>query len=120
MSSRVLEESPRLTGSDKGETINFDVPYPMSEDALTANIWMPAGEPPAGGWPVFVFIHGGWLQIGNPGMTDKTNPTDLVDQALKCVVIQPAYRLSLFGFLASKEIQEENEDGTAGNFGFWE
>ncbi|WWD16929.1 hypothetical protein CI109_101361 [Kwoniella shandongensis] len=34
------------------------------------------------------------------------------------IIVAVAYRLSLFGFLASKEIAAENVDGCAGNFGF--
>ncbi|WVQ85117.1 hypothetical protein IAT38_007282 [Cryptococcus sp. DSM 104549] len=91
----------------------------ISEDALTVNIWTPTGEPPEGGWPVFVYLHGGWLQIGNPAMTDKNNSADLLDEAgMKVVIVAVAYRLSLFGFLASKELAAENENGCAGNFGF--
>ena len=34
----------------------------------------------------------------------------------------PVYRLNLFGFLASKELQEDSieEEGTVGNLGFWD
>lgn len=28
------------------------------EDCLQLNIYIPSGEPPAGGWPVFFYIHG--------------------------------------------------------------
>lgn len=29
---------------------------PMSEDCLKCNIWIPLGEPPTDGWPVWFFI----------------------------------------------------------------
>lgn len=54
---------------------------PLSEDALTVNVWTPTGSPPEGGWPVCVYLHGGWSQIGNPAMTDKHNGADLLDEA---------------------------------------
>lgn len=92
----------------------------LSEDALTAQVWAPAGTPPAGGWPVWVFIHGGWLQIGNPGMTDASNLADYIDEVTPVVAVIPAYRLSVFGFLAGKALAEENDDGAAGNWGFWD
>ncbi len=107
--------------SDKGDLYPMGVPNAvLDEDSLTANIWTPAGPPPPGGWPVWLFLHGGWLQIGNPAMTDKNDPANLVSGPMPAVVIVPGYRLGLFGFLAGKEVQAENEDGTAGNFGFWE
>ena len=28
------------------------------EDCLTLNIWVPAGTPPEGGWPVMLWLHG--------------------------------------------------------------
>jgi carboxylesterase type B len=31
-------------------------PDAWSEDCFQCNIWTPVGNPPAGGWPVFVFI----------------------------------------------------------------
>jgi hypothetical protein len=53
----------------------------LSEDSLTVNVWTPAGEAPRGGWPVYAYLHGGWLQIGNPAFTDKNNPADLLGDA---------------------------------------
>lgn len=108
--------------NDAGDEFPSGVPGAVAnEDSLTFNVWTPPGEPPAGGWPLFVWIHGGWLQIGASGMTDRTDPSwGLGDGALKAVVVMPAYRLGLFGFLASEEIRAENDDGTAGNFGFWD
>lgn len=70
---------------------------------------------------MWIYIHGGWLQMGNPAMSGATaNPTEYIDEVAKVVVIAIAYRVSVFGFLASKELREENEDGAAGNWGFHE
>ncbi|CAK9781357.1 carboxylesterase-lipase family protein [Cutaneotrichosporon oleaginosum] len=107
--------------NDKGDLYPMGVPNAvLDEDCLTANVWVPAGTPPKGGWPTWVFLHGGWLQIGNPAMTDKNDPANLVSGPMPALVIVPGYRLGLFGFLAGKEVQAENDDGTAGNFGFWD
>ncbi|KXJ87210.1 Alpha/Beta hydrolase protein [Microdochium bolleyi] len=87
-----------------------------SEDCLSLNIWLPAAAPPSGKkWPVYLWLHGGWLQMGNPCMTDKTDPWELVDEAgadIQAVVVAVGYRLNIFGFLAG--------DGLCGNFGFWD
>ncbi|KAH7024360.1 Alpha/Beta hydrolase protein [Microdochium trichocladiopsis] len=87
-----------------------------SEDCLLLNIWLPDAQPPANKkWPVYVWLHGGWLQMGNPCMTNKTDPWELVDRAgadLDAIVVAVGYRLNIFGFLAG--------EGVVGNFGFWD
>lgn len=79
------------------------------------NIWMPREDPPPGKlWPVLAWIHGGWLQMGNPSITEKNKPHEMIAEdggALRAVVVSIGYRLNIFGFLAG--------DGVAGNFGFW-
>lgn len=87
----------------------------QSEDCLLVNVWTPPGPAPEGGWPVWLFIHGGWLQIGNPAMTIMNDPVDLVG-VMPAVVVVPGYRLGVFGFLAGKEIAAEGD----ANFGLWE
>lgn len=44
------------------------------ENCLQLNIYIPAEAPPQNGWPVLVYLHGGYLQWGDPNMT----PEDLV------------------------------------------
>ncbi|KAH8883294.1 alpha/beta-hydrolase [Thozetella sp. PMI_491] len=87
-----------------------------SEDCLLLNIWLPAAAPPQGKkWPVYVWLHGGWLQMGNPCHTPRTDPWELVDEAganLGAIVIAVGYRLNIFGFLAG--------EGLNGNFGLWD
>ncbi|KAK8198141.1 putative carboxylesterase [Phyllosticta capitalensis] len=88
------------------------------EDCLQLNIWVPAGKPPANGWPVFFYIHGGFLQVGSP---NDINPVGLLSESpFRAIVVAPAYRLNLFGFLASRELQSAAEDEPTGNFGFWD
>ena len=49
-----------------------------------------------------------------------TNPSNLLGEEINagCIVVMPVYRLNLFGFLASRELQEEG--GSVGNLGFWD
>ncbi|KAJ5156347.1 hypothetical protein N7492_009150 [Penicillium capsulatum] len=78
------------------------------------------GEAPKGGWPVFIFIHGGWLQFGTP---NSFNAAALLGETeFKCVVVMPAYRLNLFGFLYSSELEHDaaSVGETVGNHGFWD
>lgn len=98
-------------------------PPPMNEDKLYLNMWIPAGPAPANGWPVYFYLHGGFLQNGNPNWDHMMDPTDLIDKVgAKCIFVVPAYRLNLFGFLCSKELAEEGQrDGEpSGNYGFWD
>ncbi|KAJ4994011.1 carboxylesterase-lipase family protein [Stagonosporopsis vannaccii] len=91
--------------------INTD--YKFDEDCLAVNIWLPPGEPPKSGWPILAWIHGGWLQIGDPSLKEHTQPTQLIAEGgLQAIVVSIGYRLNIFGFLAGK--------GLKGNFGFWD
>ena len=93
-----------------------------SEDCLQANIWMPAETPPSGGWPILFFIHGGFLQFGNANKPIDIIPRMYEETTFKAIVVMPAYRVNLFGFLASHELQSEAsaEGECAGNMGFWD
>lgn len=62
-------------------------------------------------------IDGGFLQWGSPNGIDVR--ALLSDSPARCIVIAPAYRLNVFGFLASKDILESCRD-FAVNLGFWD
>lgn len=86
--------------------------YKFDEDCLAVNLWLPPGDAPKEGWPILAWIHGGWLQIGDPSLKEHTQPTQLIAEGgLKAIVISIGYRLNIFGFLAG--------EGLKGNFGFW-
>ena len=88
----------------------------QSEDCLQMNIYIPHGQAPAEGWPVFFYIFGGFLQVGSPNNED---PVNLYRQSsFRAIFVSFTYRLNAFGFLASRELQEEND--TVGNVGFWD
>ncbi|KAI2703196.1 hypothetical protein CBS147317_4063 [Penicillium roqueforti] len=100
--------------------ISPENPDAWNEDCFQCNVWTPIGEAPEGGWPVFVFIHGGWLQFGSP---NSFNVAALIGEAdFDCVVVMPAYRVNLFGFLYSAELEEDaaTVGETVGNHGFWD
>lgn len=63
------------------------------------------------------YIHGGFLQFGNPNDMDMR--AFLSDSPTRCVVVTPAYRLNLFGFLSSSELLEACPDFGV-NLGFWD
>ncbi|OXC70360.1 hypothetical protein AYX13_01272 [Cryptococcus neoformans] len=69
----------------------------QSEDCLFATVYMPQGDAPTGGWPTFVWIHGGSFVGGGasgPGL-DGSNLAVKGDMIV--VVLQ--YRLGVLGFL---------------------
>lgn len=94
--------------------------FQYDEDCLFANIWVPAGPPPEGGWPVMFFIHGGFLQVGNPHQFRSADPQDLLapGSPARYIVVSAGYRLNLFGFLSGQELLDEDPGST--NFGFWD
>ena len=85
---------------------------PNSEDALYLNIWKPAGEQKK--LPVLVYVHGGSLQTGQPWYGDYRGE-GLARKGI--VVVNMGYRLGVFGFLATEELQAESPSGTTGNYG---
>ncbi|KAF7929192.1 uncharacterized protein EAE98_005111 [Botrytis deweyae] len=90
-------------------------PGSSSEDCLQCNIYIPLGEPPSGGWPVFFYIHGGFLQYGSNNSDDPSSL--LAETDVKCIIVCPNYRLGVFGFLAGRELWDET---SAGNLGLWD
>ena len=83
-----------------------------SEDALYLNIWKPAGEQE--NLPVLVYIHGGSLQTGQPWYADYSGE-GLARKNV--IVVNMGYRLGIFGFLATEELQAESPNETTGNYG---
>ena len=86
---------------------------PCAESAeLTLNVWRPAGAQEA--LPVLVYIHGGSLQTGQPWYADYRGE-GLARKGV--IVVNMAYRLGVFGFLALDELAAESPNGTTGNYG---
>ncbi|KAL4808978.1 Alpha/Beta hydrolase protein [Aspergillus unguis] len=90
------------------------------EDCFQCNVWVPLGEPPATGWPVLFFIHGGFLQFGTPNSFSAAALLGETD--LNAIVVMPAYRLNVIGFLYSSELEQDaaSVGETVGNHGFWD
>ena len=67
-----------------------------SEDCLYLNVWAPQ-KPAGGSLPVMVFFHGGGNRHGNISEVEF-NAAKLAAKGV--IVVMPAYRLNLMGFLA--------------------
>jgi len=91
-------------------------PYvpPADEDCLNLNVWAPAEDPPAGGWPVMVFVHGGSF-TGGSGSEPIYDGARLARRGV--VVVTFNYRLGPFGFLALPSLAAEDPHGSTGNYG---
>lgn len=83
-----------------------------NEDCLYLNVYRPAAAQVSDKkLPVFVWIHGGALQVGQGGDYD---PSKLVKQG-KNVVVTLNYRLGVFGFLSTPVLDSEGHE--SGNYG---
>jgi len=89
---------------------NFESEY--SEDCLNLNIWTPAN---AKNCPVLVIIYGGGLVSG------QNNSPECCGKAFAergIVTVAMNYRVNIFGFIAMKELEDEN--GKTGNYGYYD
>uniref|UniRef100_A0A1I8G704 COesterase domain-containing protein n=1 Tax=Macrostomum lignano TaxID=282301 RepID=A0A1I8G704_9PLAT len=88
----------------------------MSEDCLTLNIWTPRTESnPSGTYPVIVFIHGGFFEVGSSAES-RWNGENILDHE-QAVIVTINYRLGAFGFLA---LNSSMASGITGNMGLFD
>jgi para-nitrobenzyl esterase len=99
-------------GSEAVQEDDLDCEDLQSEDCLYLNVWTPA-ETYQDKLPVFVWIHGGSLQIG-AGSHFLYNSAVLAEKGIIVVTIN--YRLGIFGFFAHPELTEESGH-SSGNYG---
>lgn len=89
-----------------------------SEDCLYLNVYTSIEAEDNGPWPVYFDIYGGGLMGGSA--TANFNGlinSDVAERGGRgLVVVAAAYRLNLFGFLATSELSQE-QNGTSGNYG---
>ncbi|KAF7548889.1 hypothetical protein G7Z17_g6760 [Cylindrodendrum hubeiense] len=94
-----------------------------SEDCLFVNIWTPIRQDYDEGkqWPVMLWLHGGWFQMGDPSQEPGMDPTEMISTGgLDAIVVAIGYRLNVFGFLAGQALLSESNGYSAGNFGLWD
>ncbi|GMT19760.1 hypothetical protein PFISCL1PPCAC_11057, partial [Pristionchus fissidentatus] len=84
-----------------------------SEDCLYLNVFTPCWEPPSGGFPVMVYIHGGGFVMGEAetygdiGICENLCTRDVV-------VVSIHYRLAYLGFFTT------GDSACPGNLGLWD
>ena len=85
----------------------------MGEDCLYLNVWTPT-EKAAASLPVLVVFHGGGFAAGSAS-EPRTDGEWMAKQGI--VVVEPNYRLGVFGFLAHPDLTAESEGKGSGNYG---
>ncbi|GHU21237.1 carboxylic ester hydrolase [Spirochaetia bacterium] len=90
----------------------IDKPIPISEDCLYLNIVTPSltGTEKL---PVFVWFHGGAFMHGY-SYEPEFEASKLAAKGV--VVVTAAYRLGMFGYLATPELSAASSTGTSGNY----
>jgi para-nitrobenzyl esterase len=83
-----------------------------SEDCLYLNVYTPASAKAGSGLPVMFWIHGGGYDTGSA--SEPRYSGDYLP-AKGVVLVTINYRLGIFGFLATTDL--EKEAGAAGNYG---
>ena len=89
-----------------------------SEACLNLNIWTPRAAKLLSKVPVIVFIHGGAFSSGSNSIP-LYEPIRMVEANENVIVVSINYRLGVFGFLASLQLQEEvqHTEKGFGNYG---
>ncbi|KAK0185686.1 carotenoid ester lipase precursor [Armillaria mellea] len=92
----------------------FNAILPDDEDCLTINVLKPASATSNSKLPVVAWIFGGGFELGGTAMYDGTS---IISRSIALnqpvIYVSMNYRVSGFGFLASKEVKE----AAVGNLG---
>lgn len=113
--SRASAKCPQL-GVGKGSFFEREFyPYEeeMSEDCLYLNVWTSA-QSKEEKLPVIFWVHGGAFMTGY-GHSAHFDGEHFARQGVILVTIN--YRINIFGWMVSKELDAENEHGVSGNYG---
>jgi para-nitrobenzyl esterase len=84
-----------------------------SEDCLTLNIWIPA-KPASAKIPVIVWFYGGGFVAGSSS-EPRYDGENLAKKGV--IIVNPNYRLGVFGFFSHPELSKESGHGASGNYG---
>ncbi|KAF5350591.1 hypothetical protein D9756_008678 [Leucocoprinus leucothites] len=102
----ILEGLPQQIVDDLVNGV-FSAIFPTDEDCLTLNVVKPASATPTSKLPVVVWIFGGGFEFGSTSMYDGSAIVSRsIDMGQPMIFVSMNYRLTGFGFLASKEVKE--------------
>jgi len=84
-----------------------------SEDCLTLDIWIPA-KPASAKTPVIVWFYGGGFVAGGAS-EPRYDGENLAKKGV--IIVNPNYRLGVFGFFSYPELSKESGRNASGNYG---
>ncbi|KIJ40555.1 hypothetical protein M422DRAFT_230113 [Sphaerobolus stellatus SS14] len=91
---------------DLSSFFNTTVPLTMSENCLFVNVIKPSFIPPGVKLPVLFWIYGGGFEEGDTSLNDgSTVVARSIALGEPIIYVSANYRISAYGFSASKEIQ---------------
>lgn len=77
----------------------------ISEDCLTASVWVPANA--QSGLPVLIYVYGGGFQTGGQDVPYQI-PAQWVNRTQDHIVVSFNYRLNIFGFPNAAGLEDQN------------
>ena len=97
-----------------GDILQFMRDAQPSEDCLNLTIWLPASANAKSRLPVFVWYYGGGFVAGGNSEL-RYDGEALAKKGV--IVVEPNYRLGVFGFLSHPELTNESGHNSSGNYG---
>jgi para-nitrobenzyl esterase len=97
-----------------GDILQYMRDAKPSEDCLNLNIWQPASSTSKSKLPVFVWFYGGGFVAG--GNSELRYDGEALARK-GVIVVEPNYRLGVFGFLSYPELTKESGHNSSGNYG---
>jgi len=97
-----------------GDILQFMRDAQPSEDCLNLTIWLPAPAAVKSKLPVFLWYYGGGFVAG--GNSEKRYDGEALAKK-GVIVVEPNYRLGVFGFLSHPELTQESGNNSSGNYG---
>ena len=97
-----------------GDILQFMRDAKPSEDCLNLTIWLPASTTANSRLPVFLWYYGGGFVAG--GNSEKRYDGEALAKK-GVIVVEPNYRLGVFGFLSHPELTRESGHNSSGNYG---
>lgn len=86
-----------------------------SEDCLNLNVWIPAHPAKSARLPVFVWFYGGGFVAGG-NSEPRYDGENLAKKGV--IVVEPNYRLGVFGFYSHPGLSKESAHNSSGNYAF--
>jgi para-nitrobenzyl esterase len=97
-----------------GDILQFMRDATPSEDCLNLTIWLPASASAKSRLPVFLWYYGGGFVAG--GNSEKRYDGEALAKK-GVIVVEPNYRLGVFGFLSHPELTQESGNNSSGDYG---